>query len=46
MPRGGEAAFDAIAASGRDAMGQLRRMLGLLKETQGSLDPQPSRGSR
>ncbi|MFF0013926.1 sensor histidine kinase [Streptomyces sp. NPDC005374] len=27
-----EAAFDAIAASGRDAMAQLRRILGVLKE--------------
>ncbi|MEV1005231.1 histidine kinase [Nonomuraea sp. NPDC050202] len=41
-PERAEAAFDAIAASGRDAMGQLRRMLGLLQETQGSLDPQPT----
>ncbi|MER5643413.1 histidine kinase [Streptosporangium sp. NPDC002524] len=41
-PERAEAAFEAIAASGRDAMGQLRRMLGLLKETQGSLDPQPT----
>jgi signal transduction histidine kinase len=30
-----EAAFDAIAAAGRDAMVQLRRMLGLLKESEG-----------
>ncbi|MBF8187153.1 sensor histidine kinase [Nonomuraea sp. K274] len=41
-PERAEAAFDAIAASGREAMGQLRRMLGLLKETEGSLAPQPT----
>ncbi|TMR22561.1 sensor histidine kinase [Nonomuraea turkmeniaca] len=41
-PERAEAAFDAIAASGRDAMGQLRRMLGLLKEPEGSRDPQPT----
>ncbi|MGW6913436.1 sensor histidine kinase [Kitasatospora sp. NPDC054939] len=33
------AAFDAIAASGRDAMAQLRRMLGVLKDE----DQQPER---
>ncbi|MET8825037.1 histidine kinase [Streptomyces sp. NPDC004610] len=33
-PERAEAAFDAIAASGRDAMGQLRRILGVLKEEQ------------
>ncbi|MEU6350988.1 sensor histidine kinase [Streptomyces sp. NPDC047072] len=31
-PERAEAAFDAIATSGRDAMGQLRRILGVLKE--------------
>ena len=31
-PDRAEAAFDAIAASGRDAMAQLRRILGVLKE--------------
>ncbi|MEV7288977.1 histidine kinase [Streptomyces sp. NPDC093252] len=31
-PERAEAAFDAIAASGRDAMGQLRRILGVLAE--------------
>jgi signal transduction histidine kinase len=31
-PARAEAAFDAIAASGRDAMTQLRRILGVLKE--------------
>ncbi|CAM5343404.1 sensor histidine kinase [Streptomyces griseorubiginosus] len=31
-PARAEAAFDAIAASGRDAMNQLRRILGVLKE--------------
>ncbi len=32
-PERAEAAFDAIAETGRDAMVQLRRMLGLLRET-------------
>ncbi|MFI6325308.1 sensor histidine kinase [Nonomuraea sp. NPDC050556] len=41
-PERAEAAFDAIAAAGRDAMGQLRRMLGLLKEEEGVRDPQPT----
>ncbi|RSN51457.1 MULTISPECIES: sensor histidine kinase [Actinomadura] len=41
-PDRAEAAFDAIAASGRDAMGQLRRMLGLLKDDDGPRDAQPS----
>ncbi|WP_107469788.1 sensor histidine kinase, partial [Streptomyces mangrovisoli] len=31
-PARAEAAFDAIATAGRDAMGQLRRILGVLKE--------------
>nr|WBO81443.1 sensor histidine kinase [Streptomyces sp. SBE_14.2] len=31
-PERAEAAFDAIAATGRDAMAQLRRILGVLKE--------------
>ncbi|NJP49769.1 sensor histidine kinase [Streptomyces sp. SBST2-5] len=31
-PQRAEAAFDAIAAAGRDAMSQLRRILGVLKE--------------
>jgi len=31
-PARAEAAFDAIASTGRDAMGQLRRILGVLKE--------------
>ncbi|MER5939281.1 sensor histidine kinase [Streptomyces sp. NPDC001928] len=34
-PARAEAAFDAIAAAGRDAMAQLRRILGVLKEPQG-----------
>ncbi|MFJ4682213.1 sensor histidine kinase [Streptomyces sp. NPDC091377] len=34
------AAFDAIAASGRDAMGQLRRILGVLKEERAKGVPQ------
>ena len=37
-----EAAFDAIAAAGRDAIIQLRRMLGLLKEGEGQGTPQPT----
>jgi signal transduction histidine kinase len=41
-PERAEAAFEAIASSGRDAMGQLRRMLGLLKEPVGARDPQPT----
>jgi signal transduction histidine kinase len=41
-PERAEAAFDAIATSGRDAMGQLRRLLGLLKESEGARDPQPT----
>jgi signal transduction histidine kinase len=41
-PARAEAAFDAIAAAGRDAMGQLRRILGVLKEGQVSgTAPQP-----
>ncbi|MEV6103200.1 histidine kinase [Streptomyces sp. NPDC051940] len=37
-----EAAFDAIASSGRDAMGQLRRILGVLKGEEVSVQPQPT----
>ncbi|MFF1720315.1 sensor histidine kinase [Streptomyces sviceus] len=43
-PDRAEAAFDAIAASGRDAMAQLRRILGVLKEEErrgGVRLPQP-----
>ncbi|TDD51213.1 sensor histidine kinase [Nonomuraea terrae] len=36
------AAFDAIAAAGRDAMEQLRRMLNVLKEGEGPRAPQPT----
>ncbi|MER5320564.1 sensor histidine kinase [Streptosporangium roseum] len=43
-PARAEAAFDAIAASGRDAMVQLRRMLGVLKEEEGPRAPQPTIG--
>lgn len=39
-----EAAFDAIAAAGRDAMAQLRRMLGVLKEGEAPRAPQPTVG--
>ncbi|MHA5047020.1 sensor histidine kinase [Streptomyces sp. SD15] len=35
-PARAEAAFDAIAGAGRDAMTQLRRLLGVLKEEQGN----------
>nr|WP_058047060.1 histidine kinase [Streptomyces roseifaciens] len=47
-PDRAEAAFDAIAGAGRDAMVQLRRMLGVLKEEPGeSGDPgAPSGGPR
>ncbi|MFF5518774.1 sensor histidine kinase [Streptomyces coeruleorubidus] len=45
-PERAEAAFDAISATGRDAMVQLRRMLGVLREEDdggatGSREPQP-----
>ncbi|SEG97926.1 Signal transduction histidine kinase [Nonomuraea solani] len=36
------ATFDAIAAAGRDAMEQLRRMLKVLKEDEGPRTPQPT----
>ncbi|MGW5156050.1 sensor histidine kinase [Nonomuraea wenchangensis] len=36
------AAFDAISAAGRDAMGQLRRLLQVLKEEEGPREPQPT----
>lgn len=41
-PARAEAAFDAIASAGRDAMVQLRRMLTALKEDTGSRAPQPT----
>lgn len=41
-PDRAERTFDAIAAAGRDAMAQLRRMLGILKETEGSRSPHPT----
>ncbi|MFF0575614.1 sensor histidine kinase [Streptosporangium saharense] len=41
-PDRAEATFDAIAASGRDAMTQLRRLLGVLKEGEGLRAPQPT----
>ncbi|MFC4587904.1 sensor histidine kinase [Sphaerisporangium corydalis] len=43
-PARAEATFDAIASAGRDAMVQLRRMLGALKEDTGSRAPQPTIG--
>ncbi|MEV0350625.1 histidine kinase [Nonomuraea sp. NPDC050680] len=41
-PARAEAAFDAIAAAGRDAMMQLRRMLGVLKDEEAPRAPQPT----
>ncbi|NGO80939.1 sensor histidine kinase [Streptomyces sp. YC504] len=41
-PSRAEAAFEAIAGAGRDAMAQLRRLLGVLKEPRGSLPPERS----
>ncbi|MBC9711709.1 sensor histidine kinase [Streptomyces sp. TRM66268-LWL] len=44
-PERAEAAFEAISETGRDAMTQLRRMLGLLREADGAgagRSPQPS----
>lgn len=41
-PHRAEAAFDAIAAAGRDAMVQLRGMLGLLRSETGLRSPQPT----
>ncbi|MEO3752718.1 histidine kinase [Streptomyces sp. B6B3] len=44
-PDRAEAAFDAIAGAGRDAMAQLRRILGVLKEEPNKADalaPQPT----
>ena len=45
-PERAEAAFDAISETGRDAMVQLRRMLGVLREDEGPGDasrgPQPA----
>ncbi|MEQ4720725.1 histidine kinase [Nonomuraea sp. B19D2] len=44
-PARAEAAFDAIAATGRDAMVQLRRLLGVLKEDElAPREPQPTLG--
>ncbi|CAM5544967.1 sensor histidine kinase [Streptomyces aurantiogriseus] len=43
-PARAEAAFDAIASTGRDAMTQLRRILGVLKEeTGGTISPRSPR---
>ncbi|GAA4057532.1 sensor histidine kinase [Streptomyces shaanxiensis] len=38
-PARAEASFDAIATAGRDAMAQLRRILGVLKDPQGNGGP-------
>jgi signal transduction histidine kinase len=47
-PERAEAAFDAISETGRDAMVQLRRMLGVLRENESPHDaprePQPTLG--
>ncbi|GAA4233548.1 signal transduction histidine kinase [Streptosporangium album] len=43
-PARAEAAFDAIASAGRDAMVQLRRTLNVLKEESGPRAPQPTVG--
>ena len=40
-PDKAEAAFDAIAATGRDALGQLRRTLGVLRSDGPARQPQP-----
>lgn len=42
QPARAVAAFDAIAAAGRDAMEQLRRLLNVLKEEAGPRGPQPT----
>ncbi|WP_449061450.1 sensor histidine kinase [Planomonospora algeriensis] len=42
-PGRAEAAFDAIAAAGRDAMDQLRRLLGLLEEDSAEATPTVAR---
>lgn len=42
VPGRSEAIFDAIAEAGRDAMGQLRRTLGLLAEPDLARTPQPT----
>ncbi|MGI5165085.1 sensor histidine kinase [Spirillospora sp. CA-253888] len=41
-PARAEEVFDTIAAAGRDAMDQLRRLLEVLKQEQGPRDPQPT----
>jgi signal transduction histidine kinase len=41
-PERAEAVFDAVADAGRDALTQLRRMLGLLAEGPSGLAPQPT----
>jgi signal transduction histidine kinase len=41
-PARAEAVFDAVAAAGRDALTQLRRMLGLLAGARGERTPQPT----
>jgi signal transduction histidine kinase len=41
-PERAERAFDAIATAGRDAMAQLRRMLGLLRDERAAREPQPT----
>ncbi|MQY13728.1 hypothetical protein SRB5_38790 [Streptomyces sp. RB5] len=41
-PARAEAAFDAIASAGRDAMSQLRRILGVLRAEETPVQPQPT----
>lgn len=41
-PERTEAAFEAIATAGREAMGQLRRILGVLEAGDGARTPQPT----
>jgi signal transduction histidine kinase len=41
-PERAEAVFDAVADAGRDALAQLRRMLGLLADGPNGLAPQPT----
>ncbi|WOX21802.1 sensor histidine kinase [Streptomyces solicathayae] len=43
-PEKAEAAFDAISETGRDAMAQLRRMLGVLREEDGPAPREPQPG--
>jgi signal transduction histidine kinase len=46
QPERAEQAFDAIAGAGRDAMAQLRRLLGLLRDEPAAPDDGHERGAR